>query len=124
MMRDTARRNSIPKPCTYPSSLISRAFLFVKRLANAMTEVDTMRPPSSAGNGRRLRTQRLIERRAMIEKSIFHVTPTCTTSTKVEPMPIGHESISVASFLSSVFLGDTSFLRVLPRTSSVMRESA
>ena len=119
MMRDTARRNSIPKPCTYPSSLISRAFLFVKRLANAMTEVDTMRPPSSAGNGRRLRTQRLIERRAMIEKSIFHV-----TSTKVEPMPIGHESISVASFLSSVFLGDTSFLRVLPRTSSVMRESA
>lgn len=101
-----------------------KLFFFVKRLANAITPVDTSRPPSSAGNGRRLRTQRLIERSAIIENIIFHVTHTCTTSTKVDPIPIGPESISVASFLSATVCGDTSFLRVLPRTSSVIRESA
>jgi hypothetical protein len=120
MMREIVRRNIIPKPWIHPSIAMRKDFFFVKRLANAITEVDSIRPPSRAGNGRRLSTQRLIERRAMIEKSIFHVSPTCTTSTKVEPIPIGQESISVASLLSSVFLGDTSFLRVLPRTSSVM----
>ncbi len=118
------RRKIIPPPWTYRSSLIRKLFFFVKRLANAMTPVDTSRPPSSAGNGRRLRTQRLIERSAMMENIIFHVTQTCTTSTKVDPIPIGPESIAVASVLSVVVCGDMSFLRVLPRTSSVIRESA
>ena len=117
---ETARRNIIPNPWTERSRVMRRLFLFVKRLANAMTLVDTRRPPSRAGNGRILRTQRLIERRAMIENMIFQVTHTETTCVNVDPIPIGPDSISVASRLSVGVCGAMSFCTVLPSTSKVI----
>lgn len=63
----------------------------------ARSVVETSLPPSRAGNGRILMTPRLIESMAIIMKNIFHVIPTSTRLTNPAPIPIGHDTIAVAS---------------------------
>jgi hypothetical protein len=87
----------MPKAWKVYSIALRRDFLSVNHPTILRTVVETSLHPSSAGNGRILSTQRLIERSAMIEKSIFHVTPYDTISTNPHPIHIGPESISVAS---------------------------
>ena len=81
----------------------------------------TMRPPSSAGNGRILTTQRLIERSAIITSIIDRGTLFSTIDTNVEPRPIGHESISFASCRSVSVFGEIIPMSIRPRKSRVIR---
>ncbi len=80
-----------------------------------------MRPPSRAGNGSILTTQRLMERRAIITRIIEIGTLFSTIETNVEPRPIGHESISFASCRSVSVLGEMSPTSIRPRKSNVIR---
>jgi hypothetical protein len=94
--------------------------LWVNHHTILLIVVETSLPQSSAGNGSILRTQRLIERSAMIENMIFQVTHWDTISINPHPIPIGPESISVASLLSVGVAGDMSLRSVFVSTSSVI----
>jgi len=77
-------------------------------------------PPSRAGNGRRLITQRLIERSAIIIQITCTPALFSTSATNVCPTPIGHESIFFASSLSSGVVGAISPWSISERNTRVI----
>jgi hypothetical protein len=62
------RRRINPEAWKYFSRRKNVSFFFVNNAVMLYSVVDTMRPPSRAGNGRRFTTQRLIDRSAIMRK--------------------------------------------------------
>ena len=79
----------------------------------------TILPPSSAGNGRRFTTQRLIDNSAIIRRMSDIGAEISTSQTKSDPAPIGQESIDFASSRSAGVAGAIRFLRIFQRKFSV-----
>ena len=82
------------------------------------------RPPSSAGKGKRLNTQRLILIIAITRKMTEAVTWASTNPTNIDPTPTGPEREATASFLSAGFLGAISFSMRFHINESVNRDCA
>lgn len=124
MNNENPRSKIIPKVWIYVSILCPRSEFLIFSGKNALIVVDTSRPPSRAGNGRILMTPRLIESRAMMINSIFHVIQRSTRETNQAPIPIGPATIASAISRSLGVFGITRSLIVFQKISSVIYESA
>lgn len=115
-------RNIIHRAWIDCSKVWSFCLFFKRNQKQAISVVETSLPPSRAGNGRILSTQRLIERRAIMRSIVEKLTPICTICTIPAHIPIGQAIISFAISLSSGVLGRMRSCRVFPRKSRVTLE--
>ena len=98
ILKRIRRRNQ--KAWKYFSKRIYFSFLIPKSPRMAQIVIVSHLPPSSAGNGRRLKNPRLRDRRAATTKMMEVATFASTIFTNRFPSPIGHDMLFTASVLS------------------------